>query len=100
MGNLKIIYQNKTFFINARAIYRNNWAVGDKDGNGMFNDNDEFAKGFVQMNLSIGNDFKNGVGIQIGCDNLSNYTDALNLPNLPGRIFFATLKYQLKKTNK
>ena len=100
MGNLKILYQNKTFFINARAIYRSKWAVNDKDGNGVFNKNDEFANGFVQLNLSMGNDFNNGIGVQVGCDNLSNYTDAMNLPNLPGRIFFVTLKYQLKKTNK
>ncbi len=100
MGNLKILYQSKTFFINARAIYRSKWAVNDKDGNGVFNKNDEFANGFVQLNLSMGNDFNNGIGVQVGCDNLSNYTDAMNLPNLPGRIFFVTLKYQLKKTNK
>jgi outer membrane receptor for ferrienterochelin and colicins len=100
MGNLKLLYQKKSFFINARAIYRSKWAVNDKDGNGLFNTNDEFANGFVQFNLSIGNEFKNGLSIQMGCDNISNYTDANNLPNLPGRIFYATLKYQLKQTNK
>jgi len=29
-----------------------------------------------------------------------NYIDALNLPNLPGRTFFTTFKYQLPQKHK
>ena len=39
--------------------------------------------------------YKNGWGVQIGCDNITNYIDAVNLPNLPGRTYFMTLKYQI-----
>jgi len=32
---------------------------------------------------------------KLGCDNITNYIDAANLPNLPGRTFYATIKYQI-----
>ena len=97
MANIKLLYEKNSFFINTRAIYRDKWAVGDKDGNGVYNANDEFAKGFVQLNLSIGKQFKNGFGTQAGCDNILDYSDINNLPNMAGRTFYISLNYHLTK---
>lgn len=97
MANLKLLYEYKNFFANARAIYRSQWAVSDKDGNGLYNTNDEFAAGFVQLNLSVGYQFKKYIGVQAGVDNLGNYIDALNLPNLPGRTFYVSLQFKTTK---
>jgi len=53
------------------------------------------------MNSAAGKSFKNGVSLQAGIDNISNYIDATNLPNLPGRTFYTSVKYQLQQiTNK
>ena len=100
MANFKILYEKKSFFVNTRVIYRSKWAVSDKDGNGLYNTNDEFANGFVQLNCSIGNQFKNNLGLQLGCDNILNYTDNNNLPNMPGRTFYISINYQIKNKTK
>lgn len=97
MANLKLLYEHKNLFANARAIYRSKWAVSDKDGNGLYNTNDEFASGFIQLNLSIGYQFKKFVSLQAGTDNLGNYTDPMNLPNLPGRTFYITVQFKTTK---
>ena len=97
MVNLKLLYEKNNFFANARIIYRDKWAVSDKDGNGVYNTNDEFAKGFVQLNLSLGQQLKNGFGLQAGCDNILDYSDINNLPNMAGRTFYISLNYKLTK---
>lgn len=97
MANLKLVYEYNNFFTNLRAIYRSKWAVSDKDGNGLYNTNDAFANGFVQLNLSMGYSFKKYLSVQLGTDNLGNYLDALNLPNLPGRTFYITLQFKTSK---
>jgi outer membrane receptor for ferrienterochelin and colicins len=97
MGNMKLLYEKNNYFINLRAIYRGKWAVSDKDGNGLYNDNDEFADGYVQLNLSAGKQFKNGFRLQAGSDNISNYEDVNNLPNLIGRTFYFLVGYNFSK---
>jgi outer membrane receptor for ferrienterochelin and colicins len=100
MGNIKLLYEKNNCFINMRALYRSKWAVSDKDGNGLYNSNDEFASGYTQLNISVGKQFKNGIRIQVGTDNLSNYTDINNLPNLPGRTFYTSIAYNFSKYKK
>ena len=99
MANLKIQYDHQSYFANARAIYRSKWATLDTDGNGIFNTNDAFAKGFLQLNMATGKSFNNGLSMQTGIDNLLNYTDVINLPTLPGRIFYLTLSYNFLNKN-
>jgi outer membrane receptor for ferrienterochelin and colicins len=97
-AQLKFNYSNQNgLFGNIRALYRSKWAVNNTNGNEVFDDGDSFAKGYIALHLSIGKDYVNGIGFQFGCDNMLNYIDALNLPNLPGRTFFATLKIQKSK---
>ncbi|WP_439505502.1 TonB-dependent receptor plug domain-containing protein [Sediminibacterium sp.] len=99
MANLKMQYDHQSYFANARAIYRSKWATLDTDGNGIFNTNDAFAQGFLQLNMATGKSFNNGLSIQTGIDNLLNYTDVINLPTLPGRIFYLTLSYNFLNKN-
>ena len=99
MATVKLTYQGneQKWFANFRAIFRSNWVVFDKDGNGIYNRQDEFADGFVQLNSSAGYNFKNGISIQTGIDNMMNHVDETNLPNAPGRTFFTTLSYSFTK---
>ncbi len=102
MGNLKLTYENKKhqWFASVRNIYRSQWVVFDKDGNGIYNKQDGFADGFVLVNLSVGKDFSNGIRIGGGIDNLTDHVDPNNLPNMPGRTFYASVHYSFSKNSK
>lgn len=95
MATLKLSYEpaSQKWFANIRAAYRSKWVVFDKDGNGIYNKQDEFAEGFVQLGSSIGTNLKYGFRIQAGADNILDHVDLNNLPNAPGRTFFATIGY-------
>ncbi len=99
MANFKILYAKNAFFANTRVVYRSRWTTTDTDGNGLFNSNDAFAKGYVQVNAAAGYEFNKGLSVQAGTDNLLNYTDVINLPNLPGRTFYLTVSYQFFNKN-
>jgi hypothetical protein len=71
--------------------------VNNNNGNEVFDNGDVFASGYVAFNSAAGKSFKNGISIQLGIDNISNYIDPANLPNLPGRTFYTSFKYQLQK---
>lgn len=94
-AQLKLNYTNGGLFANLRFLYRSKWAVNNTNGNQVFDNGDSFANGYLSMHSSIGKNYTNGWGVQIGCDNITNYIDAVNLPNLPGRTYFMTLKYQI-----
>jgi outer membrane receptor for ferrienterochelin and colicins len=122
MANLKLTYENKPgdWFANTRIIYRSPWAVFDRDGNGIYNKQDEFAgnsiiritkdgkkvfdwKGMLLVNFAAGKNLGNGLSVQAGVDNATNYIDALNMPNQPGLTVYGTVSYQFcnnKKTKK
>jgi outer membrane receptor for ferrienterochelin and colicins len=88
-------YHNNGLFANLRIMYRSKWAVNNTNGNEVFDNGDEFASGYFSLHTSIGKEYKSGFSTQLGCDNITNYVDAANLPNLPGRTFYATIKYQI-----
>jgi outer membrane receptor for ferrienterochelin and colicins len=93
MANVKIEYTfpKQNISINARAIYRSRWGVVDLDGNGFANMKEEFAKGFVNINLTVQNTFKKIYTVQLSAQNLLNHKDEINTPNLAGTNFMATL---------
>ena len=95
-AQLKLNYYAKNgFFANFRMLYRSAWAVNNTNGNEVYDKGDEFAKGYISFHTSLGKDYQNGFSWLAGCDNISNYIDPANLPNLPGRTFYTTLKYQI-----
>jgi outer membrane receptor for ferrienterochelin and colicins len=94
----KLNYENtKGFYANIRAIYRSKWAVANTNGNEVFDEGDQFGAGYITLNYSMGKPLKKGWAIQAGIDNINNYMDGLNLPNLAGRTFYMTLKYSTQK---
>jgi outer membrane receptor for ferrienterochelin and colicins len=98
MANLKLNYENDNrFFATARFMYRSQWAVANSDGNTVYNSNDEFAKGYVQVNISAGKELKNGLRLNTGIDNLLNYQDADYLPNMQGRMIYIGVQADLLK---
>ena len=92
----RVNYENPTgLFATLRCVYRSKWAVANTNGNEVFDNGDQFANGYVSLNASIGKEYKNGISIQMGTDNMNNYIDAINLPNLAGRTYYTSLKYKL-----
>ncbi len=102
MATLKISYEapKQKWFANIRAVYRSKWVVFDKDGNGIYNKQDEFADAYVLLNSSAGISFRKNFRLQVGAENILDHVDANNLPNAAGRTFFATLSYNIHKSTK
>ena len=98
MANLKFTYENQQdFFATARFIYRSQWVVANSDGNAVYNSNDEFANGYMQVNISAGKKLKKGIRLQAGMDNVFNYQDGNYLPNLPGRMIYIGAQFSSSK---
>jgi outer membrane receptor for ferrienterochelin and colicins len=95
LANLRVFYDNVPtgWFGSLRMIYRSRWGVEDRDGNLVINRDDEYAKGFLQANISAGKQLGKSLRAQAGVDNLLNYRDAINLPGNPGRTWFASFTY-------
>jgi outer membrane receptor for ferrienterochelin and colicins len=101
MANLKLFYDNpsKGWSFSLRGIYRRRWGTTDKDGNGIINRSDEFAKGFLMANISAVKTIKD-FRLQAGLDNFLNYKDQNNLPGLPGIQPYISIMYSFIKKNK
>jgi outer membrane receptor for ferrienterochelin and colicins len=102
MANIKLFYESRDnkWFATTRAIWRSRWGTTDIDGNGIINREDEFANGYVTINLSGGRQFKNGIRIMAGVDNLLNYKDPENLPGQPGYQWYAGISYDFLQKHK
>lgn len=101
MANAKLFYDNIKYGWSGsmRIIYRSRWGTFDKDGNGIINRDDEFAKGSVLMNIAVSKTIKT-FRIQTGIDNLFNYKDELNQPGQPGIQPYVSVQYSIIKNKK
>lgn len=114
LGNIKLFYNNKEKGIeaSARVIYRGKFGIGDirgniqgevippsdRNGNSILDKYDDFVPGYALVNVSVAKSLpKYGIRVQLGVDNLFDYTEPILIPNLPGRIFYATLNYTLSQ---
>ena len=98
MVNAKLFYENekKGWSASIRAIYKSRWGTYDKDGNGIINREDEFAKGSALVNITAAKTI-NAFRLQAGIDNLFNYKDELNLPGQPGIQPYISIHYSFIK---
>ncbi|MBI1343130.1 MAG: TonB-dependent receptor [Terrimonas sp.] len=98
MANLKLFYYNdkKGWSGSVRTLYRSRWGTYDKEGNGVINRSDEFAKGFLQFNIAATKEIRS-FRFQVGVDNLLNYRDPSNLPGMPGIQPYLSVSYSIPK---
>jgi outer membrane receptor for ferrienterochelin and colicins len=95
-AQFKLTYQpSETRFVFLRGFYRSRWTVANSNGNGVHDVQDEFANGFVQINLSGGLPLRKNLQLQAGIENLLNHQDISYLPNFPGRNLYLTLNFKL-----
>jgi outer membrane receptor for ferrienterochelin and colicins len=93
-ANLKFNAENaKGYFSTIRLIYRSRWGTSDLDGNGLINRADEYAKGNLQVNSSIGLPLNTHWKFMAGVDNLFNYKDIQFLPGNPGRTGYIDIQF-------
>jgi hypothetical protein len=51
----------------------------------------------MQLNVSGGRNFTNGIWLMAGVDNLFNNTDPKNMPCVPGYIWYLTVSLDIQK---
>ena len=95
MANLKLFYGSESdrWSANLRMIWRSRWGTADLDGNGLINRDDEFARGYLQVNLAGGYRINRMLHLMAGIDNLFNYSDPYHLPGQPGINPFLRLSF-------
>jgi len=94
-ANFKVFYNIPTIKsnINLRMIYRSKYGLFDTNGNAILDVyDDSFVSGFVTTNIAVTKQFGKHFDIQIGANNLFDYTDT-NIPNLNGIQLFTRLNY-------
>ena len=92
-ANFKVFYDIPKIKanINLRLLYRSKYAQFDTNGNGLIDTYDtSFIDGYVTTNIAASKTFFKDFNLQIGANNLFDYTDE-NIPSLPGIQGYARL---------
>jgi outer membrane receptor for ferrienterochelin and colicins len=94
MSNLKLFYElpRRGLSASLRAVHRGRYGFGDRNGNLILDDATEYVPGYVTGHATISKTWKT-LTLQAGLDNFTNYTDSQFIPTLPGRLWFASLRW-------
>ena len=101
MGNIRLFYLNPKNGLGAslRCIYRGKYGYGDTNGNNILDDKSEYVNGYYLWNLSFSKKLYKKLNLQVGIDNLFDYTNPTYVPSIPGRIYYASVALELNKKN-
>ncbi len=95
-ANFKIFYDlpSAKMNFNLRVLYRSKYAQFDTNGNGLIDSYDSsFIDGYVTTNVSASKTFYDDFTLQLGANNLLDYTDT-NIPTQPGIQGYLKINYQ------
>ena len=94
-ANFKYFVKIPTWNINHnfRATYRSKYGLFDTNNNAILDNYDVFAKEYVIFDTSITKKIKEKFEIQIGIDNILNFTDTQNATNFAGKLLFCKVQY-------
>lgn len=98
MLNVKVLYENtaRHIFATFRGFYRGKFGLGDKNGNLILDEENEYVSGYFTCNISVGKEFfKQKFRLQTGIDNIFNQTDMQNIPNLAGRLAWVSANFKI-----
>jgi outer membrane receptor for ferrienterochelin and colicins len=95
--NVKLLFTDKSSKFNAyiRVLYRGQFGIETTNGKLIMSDSRDMIEGFYQVNISTAYTFNKNLQVQLGCENLTNYTNVLQMPNIAGRLFFLNINYNL-----
>jgi outer membrane receptor for ferrienterochelin and colicins len=113
MANVKLFYVDRArgWEASMRIIYRGRYGVGDIrgdsqgetipasdiNGNSILDTHDQFVSGYALVNLSVARTFAKSLRLQLGMDNVFDHTDKIYIPNLPGRLLYASVSYSFSR---
>jgi len=100
-ANAKIYYSipSKKLSLNLRTTYRSKFALFDSNGNSILDKYDEFISGYFILNSGVTKTFYN-TSVQIGINNILNYSNVNYLSHISGRNYFINLNIKLNKKQK
>ena len=84
---------NWKLYHNFRATYRSKYGLFDTNNNAILDNYDAFAKEYVIFDSSITKKIKKKFEVQIGIDNILNFTDTQNASNYAGRVTYCKVQY-------
>lgn len=105
-ANLRLQYNNNLYdgsvFITAkyRGSYGFSGLNGFQNGSGVYNDDRESVSGFVLLNTTVSKKITGFLEAQAGIENILNYTNRLQMPNMFGRSYFINLNFKLENKTK
>ncbi|MGO4772400.1 TonB-dependent receptor plug domain-containing protein [Flavobacterium sp. W22_SRS_FK3] len=79
--------------INLRVFYRSQYGLFDTNNNNILDKYDQFVNDYFLINLSISKYITDKLLLQAGANNLFDYTDSTQIPNLAGRQLFTRIQY-------
>jgi outer membrane receptor for ferrienterochelin and colicins len=94
-ANLKVAYtipKIKTD-ISLRVFYRSKYGIFDSNNNQILDKYDEFVNDYFITNLAASKNITDKLFLQAGANNLFDYKDPDQIPNLAGRQLFARIQY-------
>ena len=93
--NAKILWVNqpKGWEAFIRLVHRGKFGFNDINGNNIADDERELADSYWLFNISVSKNVHQYCTIQTGIENLFNYTNAVQMPNISGRLFFINLNF-------
>lgn len=100
-AQIKLGYEQPAtgFYANLRAIYRSPYGWMDINGNQIIDDPREMTSGFTLLNFTAAKAITKNTSMQLGIENILNYTQPVQQPQLPGRTFFVSLQCSLSSAN-
>jgi outer membrane receptor for ferrienterochelin and colicins len=100
-ANLRLQYNNVlhkgSFFLTAkyRGRYGFSGLNGFQNGNDVLDDDREFVHGFGLINATLSKQFCDSWEVQAGLENILNYRNKLQMPNMFGRTFFINVNFKI-----
>jgi outer membrane receptor for ferrienterochelin and colicins len=92
-GVVKIYYTLAKYdaSINLRVIGKSKYGYIDRNGNGILDNDNEYAPGYVLWNSAVSKKIFKNVSLQIGVDNIFDHKNPEITPEFPGRIIYSTI---------
>ena len=93
MFNFKMFYTyNKKFDMVYGCNYNSNYAASDSNDNGVYDKHDQDIDGYMLHDLNVTYKLSNTKTLQLGCNNILDFTNPQNISNISGRIFYINFK--------
>lgn len=97
-GTLKLSYrQDNGFVVNLRTILRGKYGLFDLNGNGILDDQGEYADPYALVNLNVSVPLTGRIVVSGGLENAFDYVDGQSFAGAPGRIIYAKVNWKWQK---